>query len=194
MHLLAVYAHPSSKSFNRAILDTVVDEASAKGHSCDIRDLYAESFNPVLTEADFEQFNRGRTPDDIKAMQDAVKAADVVAFIHPLWWFGPPAILKGWVDRVCSYGFAYAHDSKGVKPLLAGKKAVIINTAGAAEGPSYDDTGYRDAIIKLNDLAIYQFVGLDIVLHRMFFEVPSVSDEERREMLDIVRSDMRRIL
>lgn len=194
MHILAVYAHPSPKCFNRSVLETLVDVAREKDHETTVLDLYAESFDPVLSETDFETFNRGVTPADIKAMQDRVAAANVVAFIHPLWWFGMPAILKGWIDRVFSYGFAYGHDSRGVKPLLAGKKAIVVNSAGGAEGPSYDATGFKDAIVKLNDQGIYEFVGLDIILRRMFFEIPAASDEKRRELLGTLREDLGRVL
>lgn len=194
MHILVVYAHPSPKSFNHAILETVLDEARLKGYTSAVRDLYAEKFNPVLSDADIESFNRGKIPSDIKAMQEAVREAKVVIFIHPIWWFGIPAILKGWIDRVFSYGFAYGHDSRGVKPLLTGRNAIVINTAGGAEGPSYDETGFKDAFIKLTDQGIYDFVGLEILLRRMFFEVPSASDEKRREMLETLRKDLRRVL
>lgn len=194
MNILAVYAHPSPKSFNRAILDTILDVASLKGHVCSVQDLYASNFNPVLSDEDIESFNRGKTPEDVKVVQDEISAADVVFFIHPIWWFGVPAILKGWIDRVFSYGFAYAHDSRGVKPLLAGKKAIIINTAGGAENESYDKTGFKDALFKLYDVGVYQFVGLDILLHRMFFEVPAASDENRREMLATLRADVQKLL
>jgi NAD(P)H dehydrogenase (quinone) len=194
MHILAVFAHPSPKSFNRSVLDTLVDVAGAKDHDVTLLDLYAEKFDPVLREADFESFNRGVTPPDIKAMQVRIAAAQVVAFIHPLWWFSMPAILKGWMERVFSYGFAYGHDSRGVKPLLAGKKAIVINTAGGAEGPSYDETGFKDAIVKLHDGGIYQFVGFDVILRRMLFEIPAASDERRRELLAALREDFARVL
>lgn len=194
MQILAVFAHPSPKSFNRSILETVKEIAAQKGHGMAVADLYVEGFNPSLTDEDFESFNRAITPPDIQKMQDAVKAANVVAFIHPIWWFGMPAVLKGWIDRIFSYGFAYGHDSRGIKPLLAGKKAIIINTAGGAEAPSYDATGFKDAMFKLNDDGIYRFVGFDIVLHRMFFEVPAKSESERREMLDVLRDDLQKIL
>ncbi|MCC8116562.1 MAG: NAD(P)H-dependent oxidoreductase, partial [Planctomycetes bacterium] len=133
-------------------------------------------------------------PPDIKREQDAVRKADVVAFIHPIWWFGLPAILKGWIDRVFSYGFAYGHDSRGVKPLLAGKKAIIDNTARGDEKSSYDDTGYKDAITRLNDVGIYRFVGFDIILRRMFFSIPAKSDSERRELIAALRDDFQKVL
>ncbi|MCL2000351.1 MAG: NAD(P)H-dependent oxidoreductase [Planctomycetes bacterium] len=194
MHILAIYAHPSPKSFNRALLDLLVDEAAAKGHECAVRDLYAENFRNVLSEEDFHAFSRGKTPDDIKDMQDAVARADIVTFIHPIWWSGCPAILKGWVERVFSYGFAYSHDSRGIKPLLAGKKAIIINTAGGAESEGTDGNSFKEAFIKLYDQAIYMFVGFDVILHRMFFQISTASDEERRDLLEQLRADLRKIL
>ncbi len=194
MHILAVFAHPCHKCFNRSVLDTLTDVARAKNHDLAVLDLYAEKFDPVLREGDFEAFNRGVTPADIKAMQDKVAAAQVVAFIHPLWWFAMPAILKGWIDRVFSYGFAYGHDSRGVKPLLAGKKAIVVNTAGGAEGESYGATGFKDAIVKLSDHGIYEFVGFDVILRRMFFEIPAASDERRRELLASLREDFGKVL
>ena len=194
MHILAVFAHPSPRCFNRDILGAVRGTAAAKGHEFTVRDLYAEGFNPVLSEEDLESFNRGIVPGDIQNMQDAVTAADIVAIIHPIWWFGIPAILKGWIERVFAYGFAYGHDSRGVKPLLFGKKAIIVNTAGAAEGPVYDATGFKDAMIKLTDQGIYNFVGLDIILRRIFYEVSAASDAQRRDMLDLLRNDLQKVL
>ncbi len=194
MRILAVFAHPSPRCFNRSVLDALADVARAKTHGLDILDLYAEKFNPVLTEKDFETFNRGKTPPDVAAMQKRVADADVVAFIHPLWWFGMPAILKGWIDRVFSYGFAYGHDSRGVRPLLAGRKAVVVNTAGGSEMESYEATGFKDSICKLNDLGIYRFVGFDVILHRMFFEIPAASPERRRELLSQLREDLHKTL
>ena len=194
MNILVVFAHPSPKSFNRSLLETVREEAGAKGHECRVRDLYALGFRPALTDEDMEAFNHNNVPADIKAEQEAVTWADVVVFMHPIWWFGVPAIFKGWIDRVFAYGFAYGHDSRGVKPLLAGKKAVVVNTAGGAEVTGYDDTGYKQAIIKLTDIGIYNFVGLEVILRRMFFQIPIASDEERRVMQERLRLDLRKIL
>lgn len=194
MRILAVFAHPSPKCFNRSALETLVDVANEKAHETDILDLYAEKFNPVLTEKDLESFNRGTIPPDIEAMQKRITAANVVAFIHPLWWFGMPAILKGWLDRVFSYGFAYGHDSRGTKPLLAGKKAVIINTAGGTEKEGYEDTGFRDALVNLSDNGMCRFVGFDILLRKMFFEIPAAPDEQRRILLAQLRDDLAKVL
>lgn len=194
MHILTIYAHPDPKSFNSALASAVCEEAKKKGHSHVLRDLYAIGFNPVLGSRDFEDFNHGDTPEDIRREQREVARADVIFFIHPIWWFGMPAILKGWIDRVFSYGFAYGHDSKGVRALLAGKKAVVINTTGGDKKTGYGDTGYQDAFINLVDRGIYSFTGLDVILHRFFYQVPILSQESRLEMLETLRGDLRKIL
>ena len=194
MRILTVLANPNKHCFSRVLVEKLFEVAGDKGHECDLLDLYREDFNPILSEEDFEAFNRGRTPDDIKAQQDRIAQADVVAFFHPVWWFGMPAVMKGWIDRVFSYGFAYGHDSRGVKPLLTGKKAILVNTAGGAKKQSYDETGFQDAMVKLLDLGIYQFVGFEIILRRFFFEVPTASDERKREMADSLRDELWKIL
>lgn len=194
MRILVVYAHPNPESFNGAILKTVVGEIDKRGHECEIHDLYRQRFQPVLTGDDFDEFNRARIPPDIAHERQAVKAADVVFFIHPVWWFGMPAILKGWVERVFTYGFAYSHDSKGVKPLLAGKKAIVVNTTGAPEKGEYLDDGFGEAYFKVTDKAIYNFVGMDVAIHRMFYQIPSKTREERHEMLETLRLDLGKIL
>jgi NAD(P)H dehydrogenase (quinone) len=193
LHILAIFAHPSPDSFNAAILAAIVDEISLRGHDHAVHDLYKMKFNPALSQKDFEQFNRGKTPVDIKKAQDAIQQADILFFVHPVWWFGMPAILKGWIERVFSYGFAYGHDSKGVRGLLAGKKAAIVNTTGGTE-KNFLDTGYGEAFRFLTHECIYRFVGLDIVLQRTFYQVPSSTREERDEMLAVLRADLKYIL
>ncbi|MDR1613824.1 MAG: NAD(P)H-dependent oxidoreductase [Planctomycetota bacterium] len=193
MRILTIYSHPIPDSFNAAILTAISEEVALRGHEHNIRDLYKMGFNPVLGIADFEQFNRGTIPADIKKEQDAIRKADILFLVHPIWWSGMPAILKGWIERVFSYGFAYGHDSKGVKALLTGKKAVIVNTTGGTE-KSFADSGFGDAFRLLAQDSIYRFVGLDIALHRTFYQIPSVSREARGEMLDSLRADLQRIL
>ncbi len=194
MHILSVYAHPDPNSFNNALTTVIGEEIEHKGHSHVFRDLYKEGFNPVLTARDFEDFNHGSIPEDIKTEQELVTQADILIFIHPIWWFGIPAILKGWIDKVFSYGFAYSHDSRGVRPLLTGKKAIIVNTTGGDEKYGYAENGARDAILLLTDKGIYNFTGLDVLLHRFFNQVPIATQEDRLEMLNVMRSDLRKIL
>lgn len=122
MKHVIVYAHPNTESFNHAILETVKKELEEKGHEVRVRDLYELNFNPVLGASDFISFSQGNTPADIKEEQEHISWADSITFIYPVWWAGLPAILKGYVDRVFSHGFAYAYGENGIEKLLSGKK------------------------------------------------------------------------
>ena len=129
MKVLIVYAHPSPQSFNHAILESFTKGLGEAGHTYEVVDLYAINFNPCLSGEDFAMFMEGKTPDDIRAQQEKVSQADGIVFIHPSWWSGPPAILKGWIDRVLSMGFAYMVDEKdgSHSGLLKNQKALVIN-------------------------------------------------------------------
>lgn len=182
MNVLLVYAHPNPKSFNHAIWETVRKKVQALGHEVKERDLYALTFDPVLSGLDLASFHAGKTPDTIRTEQDFITWAEMIVFIHPVWWTGLPAILKGYVDRVLAFGFAYTVDKDGVKGLLKGKKVLVVNTTGT---PSdyYQQIGMVDALKKTSDLGIYAFCGLEVVDHLFFGGVPSVSDEVRRQYL-----------
>ena len=195
MHVLIVYSHPNPDSFNHALLDLVKAEIKKKKHTVSIRDLYALDFQPTLKMADLAALKEGKPPKDIVAEQKEIDQADMIIVIHPVWWLGIPAILKGWFDRVFSYGYAYCYDDKGIlQSLLAGKKAIVINTTGCPEQTSYIDTGLKEAFMKALDLGIYGFVGMEVVLHRMFFSLPRSTPEERADMMMTLKADLKKLL
>ena len=130
MKHLVVYAHPSSESFNHAILETTVETLEKKGHEVNVRDLNAMNFQPVLTLDDLSAMRNGQTPWDIRQEQEYVWQSDTIILIYPIWWTGLPAIIKGYIDRVFAYGFAYVYGANGIDQLLTGKKGMIINTHG----------------------------------------------------------------
>jgi NAD(P)H dehydrogenase (quinone) len=187
MKYLIVYVHPNPKSFNHAIKEKVEARLKKEGAQYDVRDLYELGFDPVLKGSDFMGFKQGKVPEDIKREQDLIKDADTLIFIHPIWWFGRPAILKGYIDRVFSFGFAYTADEKGLRGLLSGKKAVIINTTGGTE-EDYIKNGFRDALGKTMDIGTFGLCGIEVKLHKFFHAVPAVSNEAREKMLQEVDS------
>ncbi len=182
MKYLVIYAHPNPKSFNHAIKEKVEARLKREGAQYDVRDLYELGFDPVLKGSDFMGFKQGKPPEDIMREQDFIKNADTLIFIHPVWWFGQPAVLKGYIDRVFSFGFAYTSDEKGLRGLLNGKKAVILNTTGGSEA-DYKDNGFKDALGKTMDIGIFGLCGIKVILHKFFHAVPAVSNEAREEML-----------
>ncbi|NRG35040.1 NAD(P)H-dependent oxidoreductase, partial [Niallia circulans] len=182
MNHLIVYAHPNPKSFNHAILDTVVQSLQEKKHEVTIRDLYALGLDPVLK---FE--SKGEVSEKIKLEQEYITKADAITFIYPIWWTGMPAILKGYVDTVYTYGFAYQYNAEGsVDKLLSGKKGLIINTHGTPKD-IYDSFGMTEALKKTSTTGVFEFCGIESVGHLTFGSVPSVDDETRKGMLEEIK-------
>ncbi len=146
-----IVAHPQPSSFNARLFHDGV-EALSRTHDVEITDLHAQGFDPVLAARDLglplgragnvvdlmaETRAEQQVPDDVLEEQRKLASADLVVLQFPLWWYGPPAILKGWFDRVLTNGFAYGTvDPDTGIPLrygdgpLAGRRALVIVTAG----------------------------------------------------------------
>lgn len=186
MKHLIVYAHPHTDSLNHAILNTAVETLEAQGHEVVVRDLYALGFQPVLSAADTASMRAGQIPQDIATEQQFVADAEAITFIYPIWWTGLPAIMKGYVDRVFAYGFAYASGEAGIEKLLTGKKGLIINTHGT---PSeiYEQIGMTASIKMTSDIGIFDFVGIEAVDHLLFGSIGYLEAAAYQSMLEQVK-------
>ena len=182
MNYLIVYSHPNPASFNHAIKETVVKALKGKGKNVRVRDVYSMRFDPVLKADDFETFQQERTPRDIEIEQEHVRWADVLIFIYPVWWAGMPTIARGYIDRVFSIGFAYENTPEGPKGLLTGKKVYVFNTMGAPVA-AYEQSGIFKAIELLTDQETFRFCGLEVLGHKYFGSVTTVTDDDRKAML-----------
>ena len=189
MKVLIVYAHPNPQSFNHAIMESFTEGLTQAGHTYEVLDLYAINFNPCLSGEELAMRMEGKTTDDVKDHQERVSQADGLAFIHPIWWTGPPAILKGWIDRVFSLGFSYTFDEKDGHPIgiLKHKKAIVINTAGAEEEIA-KMTGSEDALKKAEVDDVFKFCGIDDVQHIIFYNVIMSDDRTRKGYLEKSRN------
>ncbi|WP_024953556.1 NAD(P)H-dependent oxidoreductase [Sulfurospirillum arcachonense] len=186
MKHLIVYAHPKEDSFNHAILERTIKILEDKGDSVVVRDLYALGFNPVLSANDMKEIGAGEVPQDIATEQGYITDADAITVLYPIWWTSMPAILKGYFDRIFSYGFAFKYTQDGnIEGLLSDKKALLFSTQGAPN-TYYDATGMTEAFKNTTDVGIFGFVGAEVKEHVFFGEVPTVDDAKRKEMLDIV--------
>ncbi|RAI88234.1 NAD(P)H dehydrogenase (quinone) [Paenibacillus pabuli] len=186
MKHLIVYAHPHTDSLNHAILNTALETLEAQGHEVVVRDLYALGFQPVLSAADTASMRAGQTPQDIATEQQFVAEAEAITFIYPIWWAGLPAIMKGYIDRVFAYGFAYASGEAGIEKLLTGKKGLIINTHGT---PSeiYDQIGMTASIKMTSDIGIFDFVGIEVIDHLLFGSIGYLETKAYQSMLEQVK-------
>ncbi|KWT98587.1 MULTISPECIES: NAD(P)H-dependent oxidoreductase [unclassified Variovorax] len=154
--VLIVHAHPEPTSLTRQLVDASVQTLEAQGHEVLQSDLYAMGWKAAFDEDDFPSrldlqrlsfvaesghaYASGRQTADVASEQHKVLSADAVIFQFPLWWYGMPAIMKGWVDRVWAYGLAYGYKDGGNTyrygdGAFKGKRAVLAVAAG---GPASD--------------------------------------------------------
>lgn len=193
MNHLVIFAHPNPKSFGKGILDIVVKTSKENGANVEVRDLYANNFDPILKPSDFVAFQSGKIPEDIAEEQKFIKWADVISFIHPVWWTSQPAILKGYVDRVFSYGFAYEYVDGVPHGLLPGKRGLILATTGTPD-EIYAGNGMHHSMEQVTDQGIFNFCGVEEVKHKFFGAVPYVTDEIRKAYLEEVAEIIKSIL
>ena len=127
-----IFSHPWNGSFNKAILDKVVEKLEETKEKYTIIDLNKDGFNPVMTEKDLELYSQGKSADPlVLKYQEILKNTDELILIFPIWWMSLPAILKGFLDKVMLRGFAYESGKYGIKGLLPIKSAKMITTAEA---------------------------------------------------------------
>ncbi|MFY8106074.1 MAG: NAD(P)H-dependent oxidoreductase [Elstera sp.] len=133
--LLIVTAHPDPHSFTRALTERMAVAGRSAGAEVDLCDLYREDFDPRLTISEA----KGLPTDDpaVQAHIARLVAADGLIIVHPNWWGGPPALMKGWIDRVFAPGAAYDFEKKidegGTPiPLLKTRAALVVNTSNTA--------------------------------------------------------------
>ena len=196
-----MHAHPEPKSFCSAQAQRFAAGFRARGHHVEFRDLYALQFNPISDRRNFlsvadpdylklqgEELHAskvdGFVPDILEEMQHLL-IADLLVFSFPVWWFGMPAILKGWVDRVAAYGKIYGHGAYYEKGIGTGKHAMILGTTG---GPAqaYAGAGSTPTIqtvLTPIESGIFRFLGYRPLDPWIAYAPAHVSADEREGQL-----------
>ena len=137
MRALVVYAHPRPDSFNAAIRDLVVERLKGAGAETRMLDLYAEGFNPVLGHDELgSHFDETQNQKGLEAHVDHLRWCDTLIFVYPTWWYGMPAMLKGWLDRAFLPGVAFkmpASEGEDISPSLTHiTRLGVFTTCGAS--------------------------------------------------------------
>lgn len=208
MNVLIIHAHNEPRSFSAAMKELAVDTLRGAGHEVTVSDLYAMGFNPVAGPADFlqrtdpdylvyalEQRNAVKNntlAPDIAAELDKVRRADFLLFNFPIYWFGLPAILKGWIDRVFVSGYCYGGTRIYDRGGLKGKTAMLAFSLGGREhmfGPGAVH-GELDTLLRPIERGMLGYVGLTVLPHFAAYHVPYLSDEARRDCLARYRAHL----
>jgi len=135
MRVLLIYCHPDPQSFAAAIRDTAMGVLTHAGHDVRLVDLYAIGFDPVMSRAERRAyFDRGGNDAAVREHLDHLRWAEALLFIYPTWWYGQPAMLKGWLDRVFvpHVAFSMPEGAGNIRPLLTNIRLVAaISTLGS---------------------------------------------------------------
>lgn len=202
MKVLWLFAHPEQRSLSAALRDEGLRALAEDGHEYQLSDLYAMGWNPIVTGADYgnsgkdrllvaseskSAYDSGKLSADILAEQAKLTWADTIIVQFPFWWFGMPAILKGYFDRVFVKGFAYGvKDPKTGRTLrygnggLAGKRAMVIVNVGAPEiqiGPRGIDGEMHDMMYPLQHGTLF-YTGMTVVPPFVLASSDRVSEKE----------------
>lgn len=145
MHVLTVLDHPDPNSFSAAVAQQFIAGATEAGHTTELANLNAEGFDPRWSMADIEADQSGIAPSDVQREQARIARADAIAFVFPLFWWGMPATMKGWVDRVWSWGWAYDQLDDPELSLQRPRTGVFLVPAGA-RSDEMDEMGYTRAL------------------------------------------------
>jgi NAD(P)H dehydrogenase (quinone) len=201
MHVLVVHAHPEPKSFNGALTRTAVRTLNRLGHTVEVSDLYAMKFKAVADSDDYveredagylridrEQTHAHRLDAiaaDVRAEQDKLTRADLLILQYPMWWFGMPAVLKGWADRVFTRGYAYLPGRKYDTGMLRGKLAMVSITTGTS-ADTYQPDGIDGALLDIlwpvhNGLLRYS--GFDVLTPFVAHMPGKISAADRQRAL-----------
>ena len=184
MKVSVIVAHPNPKSFNHAIAEAAVAELKAAGHQVNFHDLHAEKFDPLLPAAEFSQ--KAALPPEIEAQSREMAEADGIIVVHPNWWSQPPAILKGWLDRVLRPGVAYKFgagpNGEGIIiGLLQAKAALVFTTSNTP--PAKEVELYGDPLDNLWKRCVWGFCGVKTVHRELIAPVITSTPEQRAAWL-----------
>lgn len=187
-----ILAHPAPKSLNAAIAQVYAEAVEACGDEVIVRDLYALGFDPCLKASEIPGPETPRFGADVEAERSLLGDMEVFAFVYPVWFNMPPAMLKGYVDRVFSMGFGFKPGFGGSQPCLEGRRLISFTTSGA---PDFwmRDTGALSGLIKLFDTHLAGTTGLSVVDHVHFGGMVSgITPEAFDEVTSKVRSAVAR--
>ncbi len=183
MKTLVIVGHQRPGSFNHAIAAAAVEELQSLGHEVTFHDLYAEGFDPILTDA---EIHSGAELDTaVQQHCNEVLASDGFIMVHPNWWGMPPAVLKGWIDRVFRQGTIYSFSAAGVTSKLAGKRALVLTTSNT---PRDDELRlYGDPLENLWKNCIFGLLGVTNFARCNFESIVLSTPEQRAAWLEETR-------
>lgn len=187
MKLLTVFSHPFTDKYPAAVMAAFHEPFYDAGHEIDILDLHQEGFDPRFTAEDHAHFWGAAVSPEIASMHRRVENADRLAFVFPVYWWSMPAMMKGWIERVFTGGWAYQFGSgvadRGRQPprsLLGNVPTTLIGIAGASRH-TYEKYGYGEAMRTQLDIGIFAYCGITDVESHLIYDAEGDHNAPIRE-------------
>jgi NAD(P)H dehydrogenase (quinone) len=189
MRISVILAHPDERSFNHAIAREAVVQLEKNGHKVFFHDLYKEGFDPLLTWEEIPK--EAVLSAQIKLHCEEIAEADGIIIVHPNWWGQPPAILKGWVDRVIRPGIAYefqeGDSGEGVpNGLLKADTAIVFNTSNT--DAEREKLAFGDPLQTIWKNCIFGLCGITHFFRWMFGIIVTSTELQRNGWLTEVKN------
>jgi putative NADPH-quinone reductase len=188
MKASVILAHPFGLSFNHAIFGAAIASFTAAGVETFGHDLYQEGFDPVMTVGELGK--EESTDPLVRRYAAELLESSCLVFIHPNWWGQPPAIMKGYIDRVIRPPYAYDVETDGtgssiVEGRLSGRIGVVFNTSNTAA--VREEEYFHDPLESIWKRCVFGFCGIEDCRRRMFRVVETSDETQRRLWLEEVR-------
>ncbi len=191
MNILIILGHPDENSFNHAIANECRTRLMENGHAVIFHDLYREKFDPILYTEEIPK--SGKISELVQTHCKHLVQSDGIIVVHPNWWGQPPAILKGWIDRIIRPGIAYefleGDKGEGVPVgLLKAQTALVFNTANTSE--QRENEVFGDPLVRIWKDCIFDLCGIKHFKRKMFRIIVSSDLQQRRQWLKETRDMM----
>ena len=189
MRVLVIFAHPLGDSYAATLRDTVVAALEAGAHSVDLCDLYQEDFDPILSAQEWRDYEN--TSENTRAVSrhvERLRHAEGIVFVFPSWWYGMPAILKGYFDRVWLPGVAFEFGPQAIRPLLMSIRMFgVVTTTGAPEWFTRIYMGNPSRKVLMRGLARLVVAPRAERFWLALYGMENATDAKRTEFIEQVR-------
>jgi putative NADPH-quinone reductase len=193
MKISVILAHPKKGSFNHSITEVAIRTLRHLKHEVFFHDLYAEKFNPVLPDEEIPE--DGPVDPVIQKYCEEISVSEGIIIVHPNWWGQPPAILKGWIDRVLRPGIAYefleGDKGEGIpQSLLKTETALVFNTSNTPA--QRENNTFGDPLENLWNNCIFELCGVKYFYRKMYRVIVTSTPEKRKSWLEDVSETVRK--
>jgi len=189
VRVLVIFAHPLGDSYAATLRDTVVAALEAGGHTVDLCDLYQEDFDPTLSAQEWRDYeNTSENTRAVSRQVERLRQAEGIIFVFPSWWYGMPAILKGYFDRVWLPGVAFEFGPQAIRPLLMSIRMFgVVTTTGAPEWFTRIYMGNPSRKVLMRGLARLVVAPRAERFWLALYGMENATDAKRTEFIEQVR-------